>query len=415
MQSIIFGSAGFRCISKIFSILKNTLNPPNLPTPVFSTSRDWILKFGLFNLTRPKAPGEWIWIIDGTIQMGSMKCILILGVRMDKMKERNDFTLSLGDVEPIILKTVTSSPGEMIQTALMEAHDKTGKPIAIVSDEGSDLKRGIRLYRETQSEEQKTIHLHDVVHKLDLLLKRELVKDPVWNKFLKQMNATTQQLKLTSYAHLAPPRQRHKKRMRSEVDNIVWGQRIINYLENGNPKSFELAKLSWVLNYKSSLSEFSEMSNIFDLTTKEIRQQGYCYETNTILQKAIPKNLSKRGLEFFFKIQQTIGEETKKIPLGMRLLGSSEIIESVFGKFKQIERNHAFAGLTSLVLSLPAFVGHMSIDSVKEAMEQISIQKVKAWVKENLGTTFWSQRRKALSKNYINYLKEDDLQEVYAS
>jgi hypothetical protein len=84
----------------------------------------------------------------------------------------------------------------------------------------------------------------------------------------------------------------------------------------------------------------------------------------------------------------------------------------VFGKFKQLEKQHASAGITSLVLSLPAFLGTISEKVVKAAMEQISIGKVKEWLKTNLGDTFWSKRRSDLNEHgpvERDYLESDDL------
>lgn len=95
------------------------------------------------------------------------------------------------------------------------------------------------------------------------------------------------------------------------------------------------------------------------------------------------------------------------------------MIESLFGKFKQIEKNHASEGLTSLVLALPALVGKLSEEMVKKAMENVSMKQVEKWVKEHLGSTFCSQRRNSLNaqENIIDdvYLESDDFNRVFAS
>jgi hypothetical protein len=125
---------------------------------------------------------------------------------------------------------------------------------------------------------------------------------------------------------------------------------------------------------------------------------------------------SDRSRSFFLKLLEVVKQEVNKIPAGKCLLGCSEILESAFGKFKQLEKCHANAGLTSLVLSLPSFLGNISESLVKMAMEQISIDKVKDWVKTNLGSTFWSRRRSDLNVDEVlveeDYLESDDL--VYA-
>lgn len=401
-------------MSRIFDIISDTLSLPFFPTPVFSTARDWLLKLGLFNLTKPCQTGEWVWIVDCSIQMGAMKCLLILGVRMEVLKERGDFTLSHADVVPIVLKTIESCPGEVVKMALDEAKNKTGRAVAVVSDQGAELKRGVRLFLEEQEDTEKPTYLHDIMHKTDLILKKELERDCDWKNFIKEMTNTTQQLKLSSSSHLIPPKQYQKKRrMRSEIDNIEWGMKIIQYLDSNKANELEKVKLSWVLNYRSQLIIYKEMAIFFDMSTKEVREHGYCQQTvKTLKEKGNLELCSDRSRSFFSKVLEAIEQEVSKVSKGSCLLGCSEIIESVFGKFKQLEKHHAFAGLTSLVLSLPSFLGTISENVVKAAMEQISIGKVKEWIKANLGHTFWSRRRSDLNGHEEikkNYLESDEL------
>ncbi len=103
-------------------------------------------------LEREKEKGEWIYVIDASIQMGSMKCLLILGIPMAKLlaiqNETGSFMPSHIDMEPLVLKTIDSCDGEVVRDALLEAEQKTGTPISIVSDEGSEFKRGVRLFNQ---------------------------------------------------------------------------------------------------------------------------------------------------------------------------------------------------------------------------------------------------------------------------
>ena len=387
-----------------------------LPTPVFSTVRNWLLKLGLFNLEKKCEEGKWIWIIDSSIQMGAMKCLFIIGVRLEKLLKKTNFVLSHEDVEPLVLKTIESCPGEVVKEALNEAKKKTHGAISIVSDEGSELKRGVRLFQEEQPLCQKPIHLHDITHKVDLVLKRKFKKDCKWKKFTREMTKTIQQLKLSTSSHLAPPKQRQKSRMRSEIDSIEWGIKICKYLASDMANEFEKSKLSWVLSYRKQLNTYMEISVFFDITTKEVREHGYSQETIKILKRkgaGVPS--SKRSREFFLEILNVVEEEAKKVPEGSRLLGCTEVLESVFGSFKQMEKNHASSGLTSLVLSLPAILGSLTEEVIKDAMEKISVEDLQEWISKNLGTTFCSLQRDSLGKQKreINkdYLDSHELKE----
>jgi hypothetical protein len=370
---------------------------PSFPSPVFSTVRDWLLKLGLFNLELTHyEEGRWVVILDSSIQMGAMKCLFGVAFKLETILGRENFVLSHCDVKPVILKTIESCRGEVVKEALNEAQRKLKNIALIISDEGSELKRGVRLFQEEQREGQKPVHLHDVTHKLDLILKKELKNDPIWKKITKQMNNSIQQLKLSASSHLIPPKQRQKNRMRSEVDLIEWGRNTCAYLESGKATKLEMEKLSWVFKYRSNFNAYDRMAILFDMTTKEVREHGYQRETVNILKKKgemVAKDRKSRA--FFSKILKTIEEETQKITGDSILPGCTEIIESIFGKFKQLEKNHAAGGITSLVLSLPAFIGNISEEIVKKAMETITIDHIKGWVEVNLGDTFCAQRRRS--------------------
>ena len=51
-----------------------------------------------------------------------------------------------------------------------------------------------------------------------------------------------------------------------------------------------------------------------------------------------------------------VEQESKKVGKDERLLGTSEIIESVFGKMKRLEHDQAKSGFTVFILSLAAIV-----------------------------------------------------------
>ena len=80
-----------------------------------------------------------------------------------------------------------------------------------------------------------------------------------------------------------------------------------------------------------------------------------------------------------------------------RLLGSSEIIESVFGKQKYLERDYAKEGFTSLILAIGAFVGTLTVNDVKEALVSTPLKKVVKWCKDELGETLQSKKNIAYS------------------
>ena len=80
---------------------------------------------------------------------------------------------------------------------------------------------------------------------------------------------------------------------------------------------------------------------------------------------------------------------------GERLPGTSEVIESAFGKFKTVERDHAKGGFTGLLLALAACVAERTQEVVHETLQKTKTKEVIAWIKTKLGDTVGSKRRTA--------------------
>lgn len=379
------------------------------------------MRIGLYKLERSKPVGEWIYIVDSSIQMGLMKGLVILGIRRDVLENNKDYTLSHDDLEPIVLKTIETCSGEVVCDALLEAEKKTGTPSAIVSDEGSEIKRGVRLFNAVNN--KNVIHLHDIVHLIDNLLKKELKNDALWASFTKEMTNTVQQLKLTKISHFIPPKQRQKKRMLGEFSITKWANNVLRYLDKGYTTVEEETKLGWIRGYRQVMREYREITLICKISIEEVRKRGYYNGLGENIKAKLNKIvLSERARQFFIKVEELLKNEENKLCEQKHFLGSSEIIESLFGKFKQLEKDHASGGLTSLVLSMPAIVGKLSVEMVKIALETVPVMKARKWIEDNIGISFWSKRRMCFeydntSKSNFglyDYLDVDENKECYA-
>ena len=79
------------------------------------------------------------------------------------------------------------------------------------------------------------------------------------------------------------------------------------------------------------------------------------------------------------------------------MLGSSEVIESVFGKLKNLEQDQVKSGFTAMLLSLAAVVSKTSQDVIQKALETVPTKKVFEWYEENIGQSVQSKRKEILS------------------
>jgi hypothetical protein len=76
-------------------------------------------------------------------------------------------------------------------------------------------------------------------------------------------------------------------------------------------------------------------------------------------------------------------------------VGSSEVIESVFGKFKRREQTQAKSGFTALILTMSAMVATTTREVIHKALETVPTNCVLEWCKKTLGNSLQAQRKKA--------------------
>jgi hypothetical protein len=75
-----------------------------------------------------------------------------------------------------------------------------------------------------------------------------------------------------------------------------------------------------------------------------------------------------------------------------RLPMSTEILESTFALYKQLERQHSKGGFTSLLAAFGALLKTATDETIRRAFSTVSIKDVYNWIHTNLGDTLTSQR-----------------------
>ncbi len=106
-------------------------------TPSFSSIRKWLGRIGLYKLNRKKEyRSDWIFIVDLTVELGTEKALVVLGVSQQLLEEQV-FPLKRGlghqDVELLALEIMHSTKGEDIEQKLSELMKKVGRPVQIIN------------------------------------------------------------------------------------------------------------------------------------------------------------------------------------------------------------------------------------------------------------------------------------------
>ena len=392
---VIDCSASFRCAASVLELFQATGEDERVPD--WSTGRLWLLRIGLAALLRPLViADDWVWVVDHSIQIGQCKCLVILGIRLSEFPLGRP--LRHEDMEPIALVPMVNSTKVTVAEQLEEAVKRTGVPRAILSDSGSDLHGGVEIFRQSHPE---TIESQDIKHKAACLLKARLERDERWKQYASQVGQTKSSLQQTELAFLVPPSQRSKARFMNLSELVEWGRKTLALVDDpsrlaalGVTADRVREKLGWLMEYREALTTWSAWHDLIEQTLEFVRNHGYYVGAGLKLAAALPEASGIAG-ELREQLIAFVRAESAKAKLGERLPGSTEVLESCFGKLKALERDQSKSGFTGLVLSLGAMVSQRGAERIREGLEMCRVRDVWDWCKEKLGQSVQSKRKQA--------------------
>lgn len=364
--------------------------------PSLWSIRNWILRLGLYELERPKLrSADWALILDHTIQVGPHKALLILGVNLGELNGDN-FTLGHQDVAVLGLEICERSNGEKVLEALEKIKEQIGEPRVLVSDAGSDIKKAAGLFCERYPH---TDWIPDVGHRMARLLEAELKGDPKWESFLSQAAQCRNQCQQTALSPLMPPAQRGKARWMNFQPLISWGLNVIQHPMPSwaDPREFKRL-FGWLDDYEEELGDYWMMMHLGQETCRIIKQGGI--ESGSLencCQMLEERVEGARVRRYAAGIREYLEEVGTKLRPGEKLLGSSDIVESIFGKYKLLMERSPQKAITRLILAIGALTSKRTPDLVRQAMEVVKMEAVEKWFGKYIGESARSIRQKAFA------------------
>ncbi len=353
--------------------------------PSHETCIQWNLKVGLYKLQREKKHVDsWCWIVDHVLGSGPLKCLAVLGIPSNVLHKKNDLTLSLCDLEPFGLIPMAHTTGNDVSKALFQISAHTGiVPRNIVSDHGSDLWLGIKSYCKEHG--NKTVEHYDVCHKVAIELKKLFLKDLHWNKFCEKATQAKRELYNTEWVCYAPPNQRRKSRYQNTDILMGWACKTLACKEQIPLPA--LNKLRWVFDYQQEIALWHQWIVIGQETRNEIRQRGFGEGAeDRLTERLLAVQMNKTSENLACDFIDYVAFESSKLSHGEKSLGSSEVIESLFGYYKYTKAGlwDTHCGIGRLILSMASRVGELSKDLIKNALEAVRIYDVEKWLSNSL-------------------------------
>lgn len=390
-----------RAVSRVLDFVARFFGLP-FSAPDWTTGRLWLLRFGLAQLSVAKVPADdWVWLIDHSVQIGKQKVLAIVGIRLLDlpMPERS---LRPDDLVLIDLVPMETSTREDVAARLEDAAARNPVPRVIVDDHGADLNGGVQIFQQSHPQ---TVEIYDTKHKAACLLKARLEKNPRWMAFCTKVGQTRCMVQQTELGALAPPGSKPKARFMNLTGQLDWAEKVLAILDGlpesapswASPERLE-AKLGWLHEFGEDLAQWREWQTIMDATVSLVGSEALHAKTAVLLRgelRALVRTAGGRQLAA--ELIRFVKEQASKAKPGERLPGSTEVLESCFGKFKAMERDQAKGGFTSLLLGFGSLFAEATIKDVLAAMRRVSTKDVWEWCRASLGQTLFSQRKEAFA------------------
>jgi len=365
--------------------------------PCHNTIENWVKKCGLKvyeDAGESLQDTDYAEIVDESMMIGSEKLLLTIGVPAKHQGRPLDYT----DVNMLDIAIANSWNGEKIGKHLVKAGQKVGHdPLYVISDNASVMNKGVRCAEMN--------HQHDISHSLGMYLERTYKNESDFINYVKLMSESKVKHNMKEIAYLLPPTQRTISRFINLSGWVKWSAKMLDIYHTLTPD--EKKTFSFIPANASLIDELSDVVKCVERIEHTCKHKGLSKKTASECQDIIRTNLLcgnsrtvKLGeciMDFFRKEIMLIGT---KVTVHNN---SSDIIESLFGKYKARKSPNKLYGITSHILFMPIHVAlrdkkQARSFNFKAALEDKRIGQIDLWAKENLSPNLVQMRTKCLQK-----------------
>ena len=374
--------------------------------PTHVTIRNWALKIGYYELTRPKEKAnDWIILLDHSIQFGQDKIFVVLGIR-EKDFIKLQRPLKYSDMKTLHIEAMKKSNGYLIHKILIKLETELGGFKYAVGDYGGDLKKGLGFAEIT--------HVHDLSHSISNEIQKIYKSDLRYDTLKKELSIMRTKLSQTDIAAISPPKRRKKSEYQSFDTIVKWTEkclRLLNILSfPGNSKQKDdlrksiegevgddffdkiKANLEWIKDYRELITELSEINNAIKSIEKDMKHNGLSLMTVKKAKVFLAELTTEKGIELKDNLVVKLQSQLDLFSTEEIILCSSDILESTFGKYKNRVSENLMASVTVLILMIAAYSSSLEIKDIKESMENVKINGIKKWANDKVGISTHKMR-----------------------
>jgi hypothetical protein len=287
---------------------------------------------------------------------------------------------------------------EDVAKVYQETAVRCGIPRAIESDGAVELREPVETLGKPG---EKPLVLRDLKHFLANKFEALLNQDPQYHAFTKQLAGTRSALQQTELAHFIPPSSKMKARFMNIGATLTWASTILWHLDHPESQSRKgvaekrmTEKLGWLSEFAQSMRQWQACQEVVSAALTFINNQGIFQGVAKQFQKLVA------GFAHSLMSQRLVGtvvhflrEHERNLRPNERLPMSTEILESSFSLYKQLEKQHSKSGFSSLLLTFPTLLRNTTPKEVIASFGRVKVADVKQWVTKYLPSTLASKRQ----------------------
>ncbi len=396
---------GFRSANAALKIVFEFLEIQDT-IPSHDSIRSWACRIGVAITDEEEQTSEnEMWISDHSNQIGQEKVLTIARLRDEDIPPPGE-TLSRSRLKVIAVIVGKSWKREDVRREYDKLATKRGAPSSLLTDGAVELHESAdALVKHAKN----GVHIiRDIKHKGANIIESLIGKDPRFVEFLSHIGRTRSLIQQTELSHFTPPQQKTKARFMNLGPLLKWAEMVSFQLSRPHSKARANIsakrmneKLGWMRKYRSDIARWSECHAVMQHSLSYLERNAVESGTVSILRQSLAQAF--KGMQYRYeasrqmtdRLMESISEIESQLKLGERVWALSDNLESVFGGFKRLERQHSKGGFTSLVAALPIVTEDLTPARVRDCLTRVSVKRLKEWVELNLGETVTAKRQQA--------------------
>ncbi len=351
--------------------------------PEYQSITLWSQRIGLDRMEQARKFDGGVWLADHTNQIGKEKALSVVRVRPNCQSTSGP--LQLQDLEVLTILPAINWKRDDVAAVYRALVKQYGIPRAIVCDGAVELREPVEMLGKPG---KRPLVLRDPKHYFANQYEALLTKDPEYQAFTTKLAGTRSALQQTELAHFIPPSAKMKSRFMNMAPTLHWAEMVLCHLEHPESQSRRgiadarmTEKLGWLCDFASKIREWQACQDVISHGLTFLNEHGITPKASKLFQEHVqPYVRGAMSRKFLQKATEFLREHEHQLRPGERLPMSTEILESSFARYKQLEKQHSKNGFTSLLLAYPTLFRPTTSKEVKASFARVKVADVIAWM-----------------------------------